>query len=59
MATKADVTTEPIQLTEFERMAAIRAYNTTTKHELTRAQMVDHIIAAINEEREADDASTR
>jgi len=44
-------TTEPIQLSDMERMAAIRAYNSTTKHQLTRAEMVDHIIAAINEER--------
>jgi hypothetical protein len=42
---------EPIKLTDMERMAAIRAYNSTTKHEMTRAEMVDHIIAAINEER--------
>lgn len=42
---------EPITLTDFERMAAIRAYNSTTKHEMTRAEMVDHIIEAINDER--------
>lgn len=40
----------PIVLTDMERLAAIRAYTSKTKAELTRAQMVDHIIAAINEE---------
>lgn len=42
---------EPIVLTHDERMAAVRAYNSTTRAEFTRLQMVDHIIAAINEER--------
>lgn len=48
MKTKA----EPITLTDMERMAAIRAYNSTAKYELSRSQMVDRIIAAINAERE-------
>jgi hypothetical protein len=42
---------EPIVLTDMERMAAIRAYNSMTKHELTRSQMIDWIIQCINEER--------
>ena len=53
--TKQDVKQqqEPIQLTYFERLAAIRAYNSQSKAEFSRAEMIDHIIAAINEERAA------
>lgn len=42
---------EPIVLTHMERLAAIRAYDTPAKLHLTRAQIVDRIIGAINEER--------
>ena len=51
---------EPIVLTHMERLAAIRAYNSATKHDLTRAQMIDYIIECINEERaQANALSTR
>jgi hypothetical protein len=42
---------EPIVLTHMERLAAIRAYNSRNKLELSRAQMIDFIIDSINKER--------
>lgn len=44
---------KPITLTYLERLAAISVYNSMNKLDLTRAQMVDAIIAAINDERAA------
>lgn len=41
----------PITLSDEERRAAIRAYNSLARGTLERGAMVDTIIAAINEER--------
>lgn len=43
--------TPPIVLTHFERLAAIRAYNSQARDTLERGAMVDAIIKAINDER--------
>ncbi len=48
---KVKAKAEPIELTHMERLAAIRAYNSNTRTDLTRAQMIDHIIDTINRER--------
>ena len=52
---KSTQTAAPIVLTHHERLAAIRAYNSQTRTDMTRAQLVDHLIDSINRERCGED----
>lgn len=56
---KTSTATEPIVLSHHERLAAIRAYNSQARTDMTRAQLVDHIIDSINRERCGDDYAVR